>query len=234
MFLNISCDISGVNDRMRCYPQSPTLEKPRMQLAIIGSGDMGSALAGAFSQRASHRISVRGSSSGSESAQRLVRSLGIREATRADAMEADALFLVVPWAALPNAAAEFTDYRGILVSVVVPWSADGAISPLNESAAELAARAMPHARVVCAFTTVSSSVVAAPGTTESTSVIACSDDPGACAVVMQLARDIGFEAYNGGGLRAARYAEAMGLLWASLAYEGGYGERVAFRVHIAD
>jgi predicted dinucleotide-binding enzyme len=163
-----------------------------------------------------------------------VRSLGIPEATHEDALAAEALFLVVPWSAISAATREFENYRGVLVSVVVPWVANGAISPLDESAAERIARLVPHARTVCAFTTVSSSVILKPGATEKTSVIACSDDPGARATIMQLARDIGFEAFNGGGLKSARYAESMALLWESLAYDAGYGERVGFRVHIAD
>jgi 8-hydroxy-5-deazaflavin:NADPH oxidoreductase len=205
-----------------------------MRIAIIGSGDMGGALATAFSRRSQHHVAVRGAAPGSASALRLVRSLGIPEASRDDALSADALFLVIPWPAIAAATKEFQDYRGVLVSVVVPWDANGPVFPIDKSAAERIAGSIPAARTVCAFTTVSSSVILQPGATHKTSVIACSDHPSARETVMQLADDIGFEPRNGGSLKSARYAESMGLLWAALAFDAGYGERVGFRVHIAD
>jgi len=195
---------------------------------------MGGALATAFSERSTHHVVVRGATPGSESVLGLVRSLGIAEAGHDDALSADVLFLVIPWSALSAATSELENYRGVLVSVVVPWDANAPVFPIAESAAERIARSIPGARTVCAFTTVSSSVIRRPGSAQKTSVIACSDDPGARETVMQLGRDIGFEPFNGGGLKAARYAESMGLLWASLAFDAGYGERVGFRVQVAD
>ena len=101
------------------------------------------------------------------------------------------------------------------------------------SAAERLAARLPGRRIVNAFTSVSSSIVRNPGTGERPSVIVCSDDTAARTVVMGLAEEIGFSGINGGGLRSARYAEGLGLLWTSLAFDAGYGERVTFRVYVA-
>lgn len=51
-----------------------------MKLVIVGTGDMGGALATAFVRRSKHEVSVRGSRPGSLSALRLTRRLGIAEA----------------------------------------------------------------------------------------------------------------------------------------------------------
>lgn len=101
------------------------------------------------------------------------------------------------------------------------------------SAAEKLAGMLPHARAVNAFTSISSSVVRGPGSGETPSVIVCSDDARARRVIMRLAHELGFSGTNGGALRSARYADGLGLLWASLAYDAGYGERVTYRVFVA-
>ena len=203
-----------------------------MKIAIIGTGDMGGALATALVRRSRHDVSVRGSRPGSPSAIRLARRLGIAEANDETLRDAGLVFVVVPWAALRAASRLLSQRRGVLVSVVVPWTEGGDPRTDTVSAAERLAGLLPRATVVNAFTSISSSVLRDPGTGERPSVIVCSDDVKARRVVMRLAEEIGFGAVNGGGLRSARPAEGLGLLWASLAYEARYGERVSFRVFV--
>jgi predicted dinucleotide-binding enzyme len=203
-----------------------------MKIAIVGTGDMGSAIATAFVQRSKHDVSVRGSRRGSPSALRLARHLGITEAGDQALRDAAVVFVVVPWEAIDAVSHLLAGCRGIIVSVVVPWTNGDPRTDMT-SAAEKLAGLLPHARVVNAFTSVSSSVVREPGSGEKPSVIVCSDDDKARRAVMRLAEELGFSGVNGGGLRSARYAEGMGLLWASLAYDAGYGERVAYRVFVA-
>jgi predicted dinucleotide-binding enzyme len=204
-----------------------------MKIAIVGTGDMGSAIATAFVRRSKHDVSVRGSRRGSPSALRLARQLGIAEAGDQALRDAAVVFVVVPWEAVDAVSRLLAGCRGILVSVVVPWTNDGDPRTDMISAAEKLAGLLPHARVVNAFTSVSSSVVRDPGSGEKPSVIVCSDDDKARRVVMRLADELGFSGINGGGLRSARYAEGLGLLWTSLAYDAGYGERVTYRVFVA-
>lgn len=203
-----------------------------MKIAIVGTGDMGSALATALVRRSTHDVSVRGSRPGSPSAVRLARRLRIAEASDETLRDAALVFVVVPWAALRPASRLLSQRRGIVVSVVVPWAEGKDPRTDTVSAAERLAGLLPRAIVVNAFTSISSSVVRDPGTGEKPSVIVCSDNVKARRVVMRLAEEIGVDGVNGGGLRSARSAEGLGFLWASLAYEAGYGERVSFRVFV--
>jgi predicted dinucleotide-binding enzyme len=143
------------------------------------------------------------------------------------------VFVVVPWGALDAASRLLAQGTGIVVSVVVPWDNGGDPRTDMTSAAERLAALLPGRRIVNAFTSVSSSIVRNPGTGERPSVIVCSDDTRARTSVMSLAEEIGLSGINGGGLQSARYAEGLGLLWASLAYDAGYGERVTYRVYVA-
>ena len=204
-----------------------------MKLAIVGTGDMGSALATAFVHRSRHEVSVRGSRQESRSAVDLARQLGISESDDQGLNEADVVFVVVPWDALKAVARLLATCRGIIVSVIVPWAEGGDPRTEMTSAAEQLAALLPSARVVNAFTSVSSSIVRNPGSAEKPSVIACSDDDQARAVVMGLAEDLGFSGINGGALRFARYTEGFGVLWTALAYDAGYGERITYRVYVA-
>ncbi len=204
-----------------------------MKLAIVGAGDMGSAIATAFGQRSRHEVSVRSSRRESPSALDLARHLGISNMDDQSLRDAAVVFVVVPWEALDAVARLVTKCRGIIVSVIVPWADGGDPRTEMTSAAERLAGLLPHARIVNAFTSVSSSIVRNPGSAEKPSVLVCSDDAEARTVVMTLAEDIGLSGVNGGGLRSARYTEGLGVLWTALAFDAGYGERVTYRVYVA-
>ena len=204
-----------------------------MKLAIVGTGDMGGALATAFVRRSDHEVSVRGSRRESRSALDLARQLDISESDDLGLNDADVVFVVVPWEALDAVARLVAKCRGIIVSVIVPWADGGDPRTEMTSAAEQLAALLPHARIANAFTSVSSSIVRNPGNAEKPSVIVCSDDDSAQTVVIGLAEDIGFSGINGGALRFARYTEGLGVLWTALAYDAGYGERVTYRVYVA-
>jgi pyrroline-5-carboxylate reductase len=60
-----------------------------MKITIIGTGNMGSALAEAIAHKTKHRISVRASSPKSKSALELSRRLNVPVATDAEALESD-------------------------------------------------------------------------------------------------------------------------------------------------
>jgi hypothetical protein len=204
-----------------------------MNIALIGTGDMGGALALAFSRH--HTVTVTGSRPGSESARQVIEASGgrIREASRGEAVQAaDVVVLAVPWEAVDNALADGVPEGKILLVVTVPWVGDAALAVgTTTSGAEQVAARVPGARVVQAFNTVASATVADPAAhgTPAT-VIVCGDDAGAKSVVADLARELGFDVADAGPLTSARFTEPMGMLWSALAYEGGYGEDVAFRV----
>jgi predicted dinucleotide-binding enzyme len=58
----------------------------------------------------------------------------------------------------------------------------------------------------------------------------CGDDPQANRVVAGLAKDLGFDAVDAGGLRMARLLEPLAMLWINLAYAQGMGPDIAFRL----
>jgi len=193
---------------------------------------MGSAIATAIANRTGHTLSVRGSNSKSRSAKGLAQQLKVAVATDEDLRTADAVVLVVPWDALESAASELKNYRGLVISAVVPWS-DGT-GPATDvgSAAERIAGLIPGAKIASAFTSVLSMLVRDPGAGEKPSIFVCCDYEAQKKQVMNLVQEMGFEPIDSGNLSAARYVEGLGLLVLHLAYTAGYGDRVSFKVTV--
>ena len=67
------------------------------------------------------------------------------------------------------------------------------------------------------------------GTWTSHSILQIRDDQRAKDVVVELIRDVGFDPFDAGPLRIARYTEPFALLVAQLAYEGESGPELAYR-----
>jgi predicted dinucleotide-binding enzyme len=61
-----------------------------------------------------------------------------------------------------------------------------------------------------------------------TVMFVCGDDAAAKPAILQLARDIGFDAVDAGNLQQARLLEPWAMLWISLAYQGGMGRDFGF------
>jgi predicted dinucleotide-binding enzyme len=198
----------------------------RLRISILGTGDMGGAIATALSRRTEHEIRVRGSRLGSASARKLVETLSIVEATDREIADSAMAFIVVPANAIPQALASLESFRGIAVSVSV--SASVAQDGLR-STAERVAVALPNAKVVNAFSSIWSNVVRNPGSVDTTSVFVCSDHEDAKATVSAIAKEAGFEPINGGKLAMALYAEALGMFAVRLALDSGYGKTISFR-----
>lgn len=194
---------------------------------------MGGALAVALSRK--HDVSVAGSALGSKSAAAAIEaSRGkIREIAVEQAREADVIVFAVPWEAVDDVAGRLGDLGGKVVMVVtVPWiEGQNLAVGTTTSGAEIVASKLGAARVAQAFNTISSTTVREVDSyAEKPTALVCSDDAEAKKVVRQLARDIGFDEVDGGPLLSARFTEPIGMMWAQLAFEGGYGETVAFRI----
>jgi len=201
------------------------------RISVIGTGDMGGAIAEALAKRTQHEVVVRGSRPGSPSAAALIERFDLREATEGDIELSDVVFVVVPADAISDVVALLDKYEGIIVSV----SVSGSVGQDAEiSTAERLARALPSARIVNAFTSVWSTVIRNPGTLEKTSVFVCADDRDAKAVIMNLAEELGFDSINGGPLSVALYAEALGVFAVHLARDSGYGQTISFRAFRAN
>jgi predicted dinucleotide-binding enzyme len=205
-----------------------------MSISIIGAGNVGMALARAFTQR-SQRVLI-GVPDPAKYAQ-AVASLGglARVATTAEAIaEGEVVILAVPFAALPAIAGSVPDWQGrILVDATNPIAPGlaGLSVGTTTSGAETLAGLAKGARVVKAFNTTGAENMAStayPGGTPFMPV--CGDDAEARQRVMSLATLIGFEAVDMGPLIAARYLEPFAMAWIHLAIKQGHGRKFAFSV----
>jgi len=204
-----------------------------VRIGVIGTRDMGGALAVALAPH--HDVVVAGSQSGSASAAIAVDEAHgrLREATVLECSEADISVLSVPWTSIDAVldALRATPPRRLL-SVVVPWTGDDAQPALgtSDSAAEFVARALPRSAVAGAFTTVAAATIRGINHyREKPTVFVASDDVETKRIARNIAESIGLASMDAGPLYAARFTEAMGFLWTSLAFHGGAGEMVAFR-----
>ena len=195
-----------------------------MRIAILGSGNMGSALGRLFA-KAGHAVSF-SYSRDPEKLERLASSSGPRAsaASPADAARnATVVLLAVHWSQVPKVLKAAGSLQGkVLIDCTNPMNAaDDALAVGHRmSGGELVARLGRGARVVKAFNTVPSELLSAGADvlTEKPAVCYCGNDDEAKRVVRRLIRDIGFEPVDCGALTVARYLEPLALLVAELAY----------------
>lgn len=202
-------------------------------IGIIGAGEMGSALAGALSQKYDVRVAASKPRSASVTALVAASNGRIQEGDFKTCAGADITFVVVPWPALHDAAARLSSAAPKrVVSVVVPWDGDNAVPTIgrDDSAAEMLARNLPSSTVANAFTSVGAGTVREVNRYEERpTVFVTSDDRVLKDSLKGVASSIGFDAIDAGPLYAARFTEVLGFLWTSAAFEGGNGEMIAFK-----
>lgn len=182
-----------------------------MRIGIIGTGRMGTGFARLLS--GSHE--VRMGSRDVEKARQAATEVGaVGGGTYEEvARDAEVLFLTVPWTGVEETLPLLGDVTGTVVVDVVNPYVGGRVEPLGDtSTAEEIQLRLPGARVVKGWNHVYSANLERPRIdgTPST-VILAGDDDAAKETVSQLARDMGFEPWDGGGLRAARALELLHL-----------------------
>lgn len=203
-----------------------------MRIAIVGVGQVGRTLGRAWS-RLGHGITYV-----SRDPLRLDRRAileghpGQADVAGLDGVHAvDLVALTVPGHAAPAAAASLGLDGQVLIDVTNPL-VDGAtgLAPAGSwSGGEAVAAAAPKARVVKAFNTIGVAVMAAPGFPGGRAALpVCSDHAAATAIVVGLADSMGFEAFDAGPLRHARWTEGHAMLWIRLAMGMGWGPDFAF------
>ncbi len=190
-----------------------------MRIAIIGKGNVGTSL-GRGLGRAGHNIVY-----------------GHRDPDEPVAKAAswgEAIILAVPHSAVPAAARELSPHSGGKVLVDVTNALDSNMDlavGCTTSAAEELQKMVPEARVVKAFNTVfaKNQATGRVGNEQLTAFLA-GDDIRAKELVMQLARDLGFDPVDAGPLKNARYLEPMAVLLIGLGYRLGMGTNIGFRL----
>jgi predicted dinucleotide-binding enzyme len=208
-----------------------------MRIGILGSGLMGAKLGTLFA-RAGHEVVFSYSRSDKKLAA-LAREAGgnARAGTPSQAArDGEALLLAVHWSRVDDVLSQAGDLSGkIVVSCSLPMSDDDThlVVAHTSSGAEVLAKKVRGASLVCAFNTVPSEVLfavfEARNKATKPSLVYCGDDARGKKVSAELIRDVGFEPVDVGPLRIARYTEPFALLVARLAYEGEGGPEVAYR-----
>lgn len=203
-----------------------------MNIAILGAGNVGMALAQAFTRRGQ---AVTLGVPDPAKYQSAVQALGplARLSASTDAIAAGELvILAVPYAAALAIAASVPDWQGkVLVDAtnpLAPGLAGLSVGTTTSGAEQIAERAA-GARVVKAFNTTGAENMADsryPG--GSIFMPVCGDDTDARARVIALATRIGFDAVDCGALAAARCLEPFAMTWIHLAIKLGQGRSFAF------
>jgi hypothetical protein len=204
-----------------------------MNIAIIGAGNVGGSL-GKNWAKAGHTIIFGVRQPGQGKTQPPLAAIGGAATSRLvpDAVRsAEVIVLATPWNAVPDVISTMGDVRGkIIIDCTNPLSlnTEGSLSlsvGSTTSGAEEIAQLAAGARVAKAFNTYGWENFADsnyPGYGEVKPVMFyCSDDDEAKEVVEKLARDLGFEPVDTGGLGMARSLEPLALLWIRLAVRRG-------------
>jgi 8-hydroxy-5-deazaflavin:NADPH oxidoreductase len=194
-----------------------------MDIAIIGAGNVGRALAASMT-RAGHHVSL--AASHPERARQAAAETGATAAeSSAQAVRgADVVVLAVPYGAVDAVAGEIAAEAAgkVLVDVTNPLTPDySGLAVEGTSAAEEIQRRLPDATVVKAFNTLFASNQASPR--KDLQALVASDDEAARQQVLDLAGSMGFSPLAVGALKAARTLEAMAFLNIGLNVANGWG-----------
>jgi len=185
------------------------------KIAIIGDGNVGSALARGIG-RAGYEVRATG-----------------KENVRETAAWGDVIILAVPFAAVPDVVKTIGDAANgkVVIDVTNALNPDMTLAVgFTTSGAEELQKQATGARVVKAFNTVfAQHMDSGKIGSETLTVLAASDDEEAKSTALELAKAIGFDAVNAGPLQNARWLETLGLLNITLGYMVGHGVNAGFR-----
>lgn len=203
-----------------------------MRIAIIGAGNVGGALGGSWA-RAGHEVVFGVREPQSAKTDALLAATGPNAAVAtvpAAVRGAEVVALATPWTATPAAVQSAGDLTGkVLIDCTNPLKFTPGVGlelalGFSESGAEQIASRAPGARVVKAFNTYGYENFADAAYPNASGLrplmFLAGDDPDAKRVVGGLAAEIGFEAFDAGGLRAARELEPLAMLWIRTAMAG--------------
>lgn len=204
-----------------------------MDIAIIGTGQVGGALARGLS-RAGHALWIGAREPDAETVRALCAATGAAAAPPAEAAAgAEVAILAVPWGAVDAVAAEIgAQAGGIVIDCTNPLGlVDGALGLMlgfADSGGERVARLLPGARVVKTLNQVGAEIMeTAPDLPHRPAMFMAGDDDAAKAAVAGLLADLGFEALDAGDLTLARLLEPLGMVWINQALARGKGRRWA-------
>ncbi|EYR62570.1 diguanylate cyclase [Actinotalea ferrariae CF5-4] len=176
-------------------------------VSILGTGNMGSAIAGLV-EKAGHAVQL----------------LGSQDA--GTPVTGDVVVLAVPYPAVEHVLAQRADQLAgkVVVDITNPLdfeTFDSLTVPADSSATAEIAAALPSSRVVKAFNTnFAATLASGVAGDQLTTVLLAGDDADAKAQVADVVTGAGLRAVDAGSLRRARELEAVGFLQITLAAAG--------------
>ena len=206
-----------------------------MRIGILGTGNVGGNLGRRWSS-VGHDVIFGSRDPESDRIRRLVASTGgtARASTIGDACSnSEVVVIAVPSSAVTDVMKQCGDLAGkVVVNATnsVDWT-NRARGTAATSIAEEIASIAPVARMVKAFNAIGADHYLDPIFEDTAAdIFICGDDGPAKASVAALASDIGFEVVDAGPLSNARLLEDLAILWIYLAYRGGLGRNIAFKL----
>ena len=206
------------------------------RIAMIGTGDVGSALGPVFAAQG-HTVVYGSRDPDRDKVRELVARTGngASAASQRDAArDADIVVLAVPPLLVEGITSNLGDLDGkIVIDPTNPMTlVDGRFEraiDFDTSNTEIIQQAAPGSRVVKAFSTISWQTMVDPSLAGGpVSVPLAGDDAAAKATVAGLIEAMGIEAIDVGEARDARYVEALLLLWIN----NRFSDRPAFDYHL--
>jgi 8-hydroxy-5-deazaflavin:NADPH oxidoreductase len=199
-----------------------------MKIGVIGAGKVGGNLGAGWTKKG-HEVMYGVRDPNSEKARQAIsKSDDAKIGTLAEAAAfGEVVVLAIPWAVAHETILALGDLSGKIVIDTMNAFAPPAVE--HGSVAQDVAALASGARVVKAFNTMGAETMANPDFNgQSATAFICGDDADAKATVIQLAKDLGLDAYDTGPLTNSVYAEAMTKLWATLARS--LGRDTAFKL----
>ncbi len=208
-----------------------------MNIAIVGPGKMGSALAKLWMKK-EHEVYLTFSRD-PKKLDAIAKELGARAhaATVKDAVaKSDVVVLTTKWAAVADVVAQAGSLEGKVVldctNTMTPRKTADGLAELRSCAEVLAAMA-PGARVVKTFNQAFEQLIAADSRLfdgVKPTMFHCGDDAEAKKVAARLIEETDFEAVDAGPLENARYLEAYAILVIRLGHTLGLGTNIAMKL----
>ena len=205
-----------------------------MNIGILGTGSVGGTLGERWAKLGHNVVFGTRNPEDAEVRDLLKRSGATAQATDlAGAAKQDVIVLALPFDAAKSVVPKL-DLRGkIVFDCTNPLKPDlsGLSVGGDTSAGEQIAQAAKGASVVKIFNTTGYNNMANPDYHGSvTAMFYCGGDDRAKSAAKQLAQELGFEPIDAGPIEHARLLEPLAMLWIWLAYPGGLGREIAFRL----
>jgi len=202
------------------------------RVGVIGSGQVGRALAAGFAAH-DHEVTIgtRAPAENDDLQSWAAQHAGVAIGTFAAAAEAgEIVVLATRGTAVEEAirTAGADRFAGKLVidatNPLAPDPATGGPSLAvghTDSGGEIVQRALPDARVVKAFNTVNNALMVDPGFDPRQRMFIAGNDEGAKRTVAELLDDVGWDAFDLGGIEQSRQLESLALLWVAVGRRRG-------------